>query len=55
MIEVFIGDRLCLTKRIYPTRSDSLGIRFCASGAQASPQRGACWPMGACSYSSLEA
>ena len=46
VLEVFVGDSLCLTKRIYPTRPDSLGIRFFASGGQATLQRCACWPMG---------
>ena len=33
VIEVFANERVCLTSRIYPMRSDSLGLSFFASGA----------------------
>ena len=55
VIEVFAGDQLCLTKRIYPTRSDSMGIRFFARDGQATLIRLEYWPMSRCSYSSLDA
>ena len=32
VIEVFANNRLCMTSRIYPSRTDSLGIGFFASG-----------------------
>jgi sucrose-6-phosphate hydrolase SacC (GH32 family) len=34
IIEVFAGDRQCVTQRIYPTREDALGVTlFCNGGA----------------------
>jgi beta-fructofuranosidase len=35
VIEVFTGGRACLTERIYPTRSDSLGVGMLARGGTA--------------------
>ena len=35
VVEVFANGRLCLTSRIYPTRSDSLGVTLFASGGSA--------------------
>jgi len=36
VIEVFANGRLCMSSRIYPSRSDSLGIGFFARGGSAS-------------------
>ena len=30
VVEVFVNDRLCLSTRVYPSRSDSLGVSLCA-------------------------
>jgi beta-fructofuranosidase len=35
VIEIFANDRACLTSRIYPSRSDSLGIGTFARGGNA--------------------
>jgi sucrose-6-phosphate hydrolase SacC (GH32 family) len=35
VIEIFANNRACLTSRIYPSRSDSLGIGMFARGGQA--------------------
>jgi beta-fructofuranosidase len=35
VVEVFANGRTCLTGRIYPTRSDSLGVRIFAQGGPA--------------------
>ena len=44
--EVFVQDgRLCLTRRIYPTRGDSLGVRLLAQGGAAMAVRIDAWPM----------
>ena len=32
VLEVFVNDRQCITQRIYPTRSDSLGTRLFSVG-----------------------
>ena len=50
IVEVFVGDRLCLTKRIYPARTDSVGVRFFAHGPEARLNRLDAWQMGACRY-----
>ncbi len=34
VIEVFAGDRVCLTSRVYPTRSDSSGVNLVALGGR---------------------
>lgn len=34
VIEVFANERACLTSRVYPTRSDSIGVRLHARGGQ---------------------
>jgi len=54
VIEVFVDDRLCLTKRIYPTRADSSGVRFFAAGGKASLRRFDCWQMGVSTYTSFD-
>lgn len=35
VLEVFANGRVCLTSRIYPTRSDSLGVTVAAAGGRA--------------------
>jgi beta-fructofuranosidase len=35
VVEVFANNRQCLTKRIYPSRPDSLGVRLIAEGGNA--------------------
>ena len=50
VIEVFANSRLCLTKRIYPSRADSLGVGLFARGGSATVrsmdvwQTAAIWP-----------
>ncbi len=52
VVEVFANDRECLTKRIYPTRPDSLGVQVFAMGNDASLrsldawQMSSIWPFG---------
>ncbi len=36
VIEVYANNRLCITDRVYPSRSDSLGVELFARGGQAS-------------------
>ena len=45
VVEVFANGRECLTKRIYPSRSDSLGVRVFATGNDASPRSLDAWQM----------
>jgi beta-fructofuranosidase len=35
IVEVFANGRLCLTRRMYPTREDSLGVSVFAAGGTA--------------------
>ena len=53
VIEVFVDDRLCLTKRIYPTDAESSGVRFFATGGKATLRKLDCWQMGSCTYAGL--
>ena len=55
VVEVFAGDRVLLTKRIYPQRTDSIGTRFFARGGRASLRTLDSWQLRPCRYSSLEA
>lgn len=43
VIEVFANGKLCLTSRIYPTRSDSLGVAAFAQGGSATLRRLEAW------------
>ena len=54
VVEVFVGDRLCLTKRIYPSDAESLGLHFFALDGEAILEQMEYWPMGTCTYSSVE-
>ena len=45
VVEVFANGRLCLTKRIYPTRPDSLGVGFFARGGGAKARSVKAWQM----------
>ena len=45
ILEVFANGRLCLTSRIYPTRSDSTGIGLFAAGGPAMLRSMEVWPM----------
>lgn len=47
VIEVFANDRQCLTKRIYPTRSDSLGLDLYSKGGSAQVRALDIWRMAA--------
>lgn len=46
IVEVFADGRQCVTKRVYPSRDDSLGIRLFADGAVASAPVVQVWEMG---------
>ena len=46
VIEVFANYRLCLSSRVYPSRKDSLGIGFFASGGKARIKALDVWEMG---------
>ena len=45
VLEVFANNRQCLTQRIYPTRSDSLGVSIFARGGDALLNRLDAWTM----------
>ena len=45
VLEVFANGRQCITQRIYPTRSDSLGVRLFARGGSALVRRLEAWDM----------
>jgi beta-fructofuranosidase len=45
VIEIFANDRACLTSRIYPSRSDSLGIGVFARGHNARLKALSIWEM----------
>ena len=45
IVEVFANSRLCLTKRIYPSRPDSLGVRFFALDGTAAVRTLDVWKM----------
>lgn len=45
VIEVFANRRQCITQRIYPTLSDSIGVRLFARGGSASIRRLDVWDM----------
>ena len=45
VVEVFANDRLCLTKRIYPSRNDSLGAALFARGGSATCRSMDVWRM----------
>ena len=47
IVEVFANGRQCVTKRIYPARTDSLGVRLFARGGNASAVGVEAWKMGA--------
>jgi len=44
-VEVFANGRLCLTRRIYPTRPDSLGVALFAEGGPARLRALQAWEM----------
>ena len=45
VVEVFANGRLCLTKRIYPARPDSLGVAVFADGGSATVRSVDAWTM----------
>ena len=45
VLEVFANDRVSITTRIYPTRSDSLGVALFAEREDARLLRLDAWPM----------
>jgi len=45
VLEVFANGRQCITQRIYPTRSDSLGVRLFARGGSALVRKLEAWDM----------
>ena len=45
VLEVFADGRQALTQRIYPTRTDSLGVRLYALGGDAHVTRLRAWDM----------
>ena len=45
IVEVFANSRLCLTKRIYPSRPDSLGVRLSARGGTTTVRSMDVWQM----------
>ena len=47
VVEVFANGRQCLTKRIYPSRRDSLGIELFAKGGDATASLVDVWRLGA--------
>ena len=47
MLEVFANGRQCVTQRVYPTRSDSLGVRLFSSGAHSVVKGVDAWDMAA--------
>ena len=47
VVEVFVNSRLCLTKRIYPSRPDSLGVGLLAHGGIAMLRSMDVWKMNA--------
>ncbi|HVB22355.1 MAG TPA: glycoside hydrolase family 32 protein [Ktedonobacteraceae bacterium] len=46
VIEVFANRRLCMSSRVYPSRTDSLGVGFFARGESASIKALDVWEMG---------
>jgi beta-fructofuranosidase len=46
VVEVFANAKACLTSRIYPVRSDSLGVGAFARGAPVELARLDVWQMG---------
>jgi beta-fructofuranosidase len=46
VIEVFANHRLCMSSRVYPSRTDSLGIGFFAHGGSARIKTLDVWEMG---------
>jgi len=46
VIEVFANHRLCMSSRVYPSRSDSLGVGLFASGGNAQLKSLDVWEMG---------
>jgi beta-fructofuranosidase len=47
VLEVFAGDRGCITQRLYPTRADSLGVSFAVREGSATVHRLRAWKMAA--------
>ncbi len=45
VVEVFANDRLCLTKRVYPSRPDSLGVQFFTTRGLAMALSATAWEM----------
>ena len=46
IVEVFVNDRQAVMRRIYPMRSDSMGVAFFSRGGPASVHRASAWKMG---------
>ena len=45
VVEVFANGRQCITQRVYPTRTDSTGVRLVSRGGQARFQSVQAWEM----------
>lgn len=45
VVEVFVNGRQCITQRVYPTRSDSMGVRLVSRGGQARFRSVQAWEM----------
>ena len=45
MLEVFANERQCVTQRIYPTRSDSLGVTLFSRGGSVDVKSLDAWDM----------
>lgn len=46
VVEVFVNGRQCLGVRVYPGRTDSLGVSLLAHGRDAALRSLEAWPMG---------
>jgi beta-fructofuranosidase len=45
VLEVFLGDQRCVTQRLYPTRNNSLGVRFAVKNGPAMVHRLSIWKL----------
>lgn len=43
VLEVFVADRVCVTQRLYPTRDDSIGLKFCVCEGSIRVRRLSAW------------
>jgi beta-fructofuranosidase len=45
IVEVYANDRVAITGRVYPTRTDSSGVAIFADGGDATIERAVVWPL----------